>query len=184
MRITREPVTKFSPGNTALARPRNERIALFASIFELGPIHVPEVKWSLVPATIDSPCAIAAVAQVPWKSPSQVAFEHPRPRNAHPNAGDGEKIPRKTIVITSSNVQAPHLLRRTGAACDLRFPSCHLWRGSVVSPERSPGAGQVLHPVLCESDHGAIRIRGWTEGMLYYVQISMPAKDFASQGLR
>ena len=35
---------------------------------------------------------------------------------------------------------------------------------------------------ICEPDHGEIGARGWEE--CYCVQISMPVKGFASQGLR
>ena len=54
---------------------------------------------------------------------------------------------------------APHLLRRTRTAYDLRFPSCQLWRGRIVRLECSPGAGQVFYPMLCESDHGETKSR-------------------------
>ena len=61
--------------------------------------------------------------------------------------------------------QAPHLLRGTRATCNLRLPSCHFWRGGIVSLECSSSAGQVLHPMLYESDHGEIGAPG-TDRML------------------
>jgi len=69
-----------------------------------------------------------------------------------------EKIRWKATVITR---RAPHL-SRTRTGCDLGFPCRQLRRSGIVSLECSPGAGQVLHPVLCEPDHAEIRNRRQT----------------------
>ena len=78
----------------------------------------------------------------------------------------------------------PYLSGGIGTSCNLRFPSCHLWRGGVVSSECPSGSCQVLHPVLLRN-RITVRCRTRRDGQTecLHVQISIPAKDFASRGL-
>lgn len=128
-----------------------DSLGLFSNADRLGSIYLPEAIWPFVRATapsaqlapffsfvsrLDSIFSTERCETLRSECPSHLDISVDIEKQCH--------MDRLRLQVT----QAPHLLRGIRTACDLRLPSCQLWRSSIVRLECSSRTRQVLHPML------------------------------------